>query len=182
MQHGEAMAAETDPQRPLSDRGVRSVRDVARRASACGVRIDRIVHSGKARAAQSAQILADTLACPDVSQIEGLSPNDSVEQAARRLVDIDSDTSLALVGHLPFLDRLAGLLVAGDPDMHVVAFRNGGLVHLVTTDRGATGPGRSSDDSGAPGAGESGDVRAAGRFAVSWGLVPALAPPADTSE
>lgn len=168
MQHGEALDADTDPQRPLSDVGVRSVRDVARRAAACGVRIDRIVHSGKERAAQSAQILADTLACADVGQVDGLSPNDSVEQAARQLVDLDSDTSLAIVGHLPFLDRLAGLLVAGDPQMHAVVFRNGGLVHLVTTNRGAIAS-----------AAAEGEVAATGRFAVSWGLVPALATPND---
>jgi phosphohistidine phosphatase len=38
--------------------------------------------------------------------------------------------ALALVGHLPFLDRLASLLVAGDEDAQVVHFRMGGLVKL----------------------------------------------------
>jgi phosphohistidine phosphatase len=38
--------------------------------------------------------------------------------------------ALALVGHLPFLDRLASLLVAGDEDAQVVRFRMGGLVEL----------------------------------------------------
>jgi len=35
-----------------------------------------------------------------------------------------------LVGHLPFMDRLAGLLVTGDPDRSVVLFRMGGIVCL----------------------------------------------------
>lgn len=167
MQHGEAVDAATDPQRPLSDDGVRSVSDVARRAAACGVRIDRVVHSGKLRAAQSAQILAEALGCADVTQADGLAPNDPVEQAASRLVRIGSPTSVALVGHLPFLDRLAGLLVAADPEVHVVAFRNGGLVHLVPASRGSTGRG---EPAGA-------EQTVAGRFAVSWGLVPGLATP-----
>jgi phosphohistidine phosphatase len=35
-----------------------------------------------------------------------------------------------LVGHLPFLSRLVGLLVAGKPDAVVVRFRNAGIVCL----------------------------------------------------
>ncbi|NIN53050.1 MAG: phosphohistidine phosphatase SixA, partial [Nitrososphaeria archaeon] len=39
--------------------------------------------------------------------------------------------SLAIVGHLPFLDKLASLLVAGVEDANVVAFQNSGIVKLV---------------------------------------------------
>lgn len=35
-----------------------------------------------------------------------------------------------LVGHLPHLAKLAGLLLVGDADRPVVAFENGGLVSL----------------------------------------------------
>lgn len=35
-----------------------------------------------------------------------------------------------LVGHMPFLARLAGLLVAGNPETEVVRFQNGGIVCL----------------------------------------------------
>jgi phosphohistidine phosphatase len=35
-----------------------------------------------------------------------------------------------VAGHLPHLSRLASLLVTGDPDIEVVAFRNSGLVAL----------------------------------------------------
>jgi len=37
--------------------------------------------------------------------------------------ELDSDeTSVMLVGHLPYMNRLAGLLVAADPNRVVVAF------------------------------------------------------------
>ena len=39
--------------------------------------------------------------------------------------------SIALVGHLPFLDRLASLLITDDENTHVIQFRMGGLVKLV---------------------------------------------------
>jgi phosphohistidine phosphatase len=131
MQHGEAVPAEADPDRPLTTEGRAHVVAVSAHAAACGVRVDRIRHSGKTRAAQTAQILAEALGCADVAAVGGLKPNDDVVAAGLALVDRDAPGSLGIVGHLPFLDRLASLLVAGNPEAHVVAFRNGGLVHLV---------------------------------------------------
>jgi phosphohistidine phosphatase len=151
MQHGEAVAAEVDPDRPLAPGGSAHVAAVAAHAAACGVRVDRVVHSGKTRAAQTAGILAGALGCSDVVAVDGLKPNDDVASAVRRLVDPSAPGSLAVVGHLPFLDRLASLLVTGDPAAHVVAFRNAGLVRLVP------------DESGAG-------------FAVAWALTPELVP------
>jgi phosphohistidine phosphatase len=136
MQHGLAVPAEVDPDRPLSAAGREAVAAVARHAAAAGVSVDRIVHSGKTRAAQTAAILADALGCADVAQVAGLKPNDPVEDAAGALVDRDRAGSLAIVGHLPSLDRLASFLVAQDASAHVVAFRNGGLVKLVPSTAG----------------------------------------------
>jgi phosphohistidine phosphatase len=131
MQHGEALPAELDPSRSLSEVGQRSVEVVSRHAAACGVRIDRIVHSGKLRAVESALILARELGCADVRHIEGLGPGADVGAAAESLIVADRPGSVAIVGHLPFLDRLASLLVAGDPGAHVIVVRNGGLMKLV---------------------------------------------------
>ncbi len=136
MQHGEAMPAELDPSRSLSEVGQRSVEVVSRHAAACGVRIDRIVHSGKLRAVESALILAKALGCADVRHVDGLAPGADVEAAVAALVDPSAVGSLAIVGHLPFLDRLASALVTGDPGAHVLAVRNGGLVKLVPVERG----------------------------------------------
>ena len=136
MQHGEAAAAEVDPARPLTETGRRSVAGVAAHAAACGVHVDRIVHSGKLRAEQTAAILAGALGCDVVDQVDGLSPNAAVQEAADALVDPAAVGSLAIVGHLPFLDRFAALLVAGDCTAQVVAFRNGGLVKLVPAEWG----------------------------------------------
>jgi phosphohistidine phosphatase len=152
MQHGEAVRAEVDPDRPLAPEGRAHVAVVASHAAACGVRVDRVVHSGKTRAAQTAAILAAALGCADLVEVAGLKPNDDAAAAARALVEPAAPGSLAVVGHLPSLERLASMLVAGDPDAHVVAFRNGGLVHLVP------------------------DATAAG-YAVGWVVTPELARP-----
>jgi phosphohistidine phosphatase len=49
---------------------------------------------------------------------------------------------MMLVGHLPHLARLAGLLLAGDPDRPVIAFGQGGLVGLERGPVGVVGVAR----------------------------------------
>jgi phosphohistidine phosphatase len=131
MQHGEAAAEADDPARPLTDAGRAAVTRVAIRAQAAGLAIDRFVHSGKLRAEQTAQILAAPLGTASIEARDGLAPNDPVTPIAEWLHDATDVGSLALVGHLPFLDRLASLLVAGDEAAQVIAFKNAGLVALV---------------------------------------------------
>jgi phosphohistidine phosphatase len=41
-----------------------------------------------------------------------------------------------LVGHLPFLARLAGLLLTGDPERMVIQFRNSAIVCLAREEDG----------------------------------------------
>jgi len=130
MQHGEAVDADVDPHRPLAQSGRRNARTVAQRAADSGLVLDSIVHSGKLRAAQTAALLAEALDCQRVVERPGLAPGDPVEPVAEWL--LQSAVPVAVVGHLPFLDRLASQLVVGDPHAHVVAFRNAGLVRLVT--------------------------------------------------
>jgi len=150
MQHGEATAEANDPTRPLTSAGRAAVARVAARAQAAGVRVDRCVRSGKLRAEQTAQVLATAVGGGSVEALGGLAPNDPIAVVARWLAERSEDQSVALVGHLPFLDRLASSLVVDDEDAKVISFQMGGLVKLVPT----------PDDDG---------------FAVAWVLVPDIA-------
>ncbi|MGM0386473.1 MAG: phosphohistidine phosphatase SixA [Actinomycetota bacterium] len=135
MQHGVAAPKEEDPARPLTPAGLAEVEEVASRARDSGVRVDRCVHSGKLRAEQTARILAEALGAT-VDARAGLAPSDPVGPVAdwlRTEAGTTAEGGLAVVGHLPFLDRLASALVAGDEDAHVVRFRNAGLVRLEGT-------------------------------------------------
>jgi phosphohistidine phosphatase len=135
MQHGQATTEAENPERPLTDAGRAAVQRVAARARVAGVRVDHCVHSGKLRAAQTAQLLAQLLMSEigsgaSVEARPGLAPNDPVTPAAQWLHGVTERQALALVGHLPFLERLASLLVAGDEEAQVVRFHMGGLVKL----------------------------------------------------
>jgi phosphohistidine phosphatase len=129
VQHGEAKPQSEDPERPLTEQGRLDVARVAAFAQRAGVDVHQIRHSGKRRAEETAAILAEHLQPADgVVAIEGLAPMGDVRRVAELL---GRETSpLMFVGHRPFMDRLAGLLVASDKDCAVVRFFKGGIVCL----------------------------------------------------
>jgi phosphohistidine phosphatase len=129
VQHGDAVPERLDPERPLSAVGRREVHAVARLLADTGVRPAHVVHSGKLRAQQTAELLATAVAPGRVPEaIAGLSPKDSVEPMVRRIADWTSD--VMLVGHLPFMGKLVARLVAGDEGKPVAAFVPGTVVCL----------------------------------------------------
>src|SRR5947208_6358208 len=128
VRHGEANSEDVDPERHLSGHGTDEVRRIATDAfSQFGVRPARVLHSGKARARETAEIWSGLLGA-DMAEADGLAPNDDPSIWAAR-VETEAD-DVMLVGHLPHLERLVGLLVAGDAEAAVVGFPAGGLVEL----------------------------------------------------
>lgn len=134
MQHGHANDKETDPERHLSEEGLNAVTRVANRAAELGLELGLIYHSGKVRALESAEILAEALNRKEPVQfLAGLNPKDPVEPFQDWLQERTADgvAALTLVGHLPSLARLTALLVTGSEAQSVVAFENAGLVRLT---------------------------------------------------
>ena len=132
-QHGEALSRQEDPERPLSEQGVQDVRAVAAFLGDSGIRVVRVWHSGKRRAAQTAQILAKTVQAKGRNEgIDGISPNDPVGEFATDADVWDEDT--LVVGHLPFMSRLVSLLTTGDADTLLVLYQPGSLVCLERVD------------------------------------------------
>ena len=134
VQHGDAVAEEVDPARPLSEVGRSDVAAVARFLAAGGLRVKQVLHSGKLRAEQTAVLLAGAVAPGHAPAARpGLDPKDPTEGIARVVAAWDDDAML--VGHLPFMAKLASRLVAGRDDAGVVAFQPGTVVCLERGDR-----------------------------------------------
>lgn len=128
VQHGKCLPREIDPDPPLSPEGRSDVRRIAEVAKGYGVAVSRILHSGKTRARETAGILAELLN-PDngVDEAAGLNPlDDPADWAAAA----DPAGRIMLVGHLPFMERLAALMVTGSAARPVFRFQNGGIVCL----------------------------------------------------
>ena len=102
VQHGEAKSKEEDPQRPLREKGTADVVKVADLLAPLGLTVRGIWHSGKARAAQTAQLLAAAVTATEgVTRRDDMSPNDPVEPLQKAVESSDGD--VMLVGHLPFM-------------------------------------------------------------------------------
>ncbi len=75
VQHAEAKPREDDHQRPLSDQGRADIQKVAAFLGDRGIPVSRIIHSGKLRARQTAEALAERMiATGGVSETDGLAP------------------------------------------------------------------------------------------------------------
>ncbi len=127
VQHGLCFDKATDPTRSLSPEGRLEITKIARQAADCGITVNVIYHSGKLRAQQTAELFAGPLQAGRIESINGLNPSDDVGA----FVDNHPlpDRTM-LVGHLPFMERLASLLIAGRPEPNVVKFQNAGIVCL----------------------------------------------------
>lgn len=109
VRHGDALAAPTDTQRPLSPTGTLQIQQVAAYLHDQNTQISHIYHSGLLRAQQSAAILAERLGVSDVACITGLKPDDAIDQLIHTLPDWHENT--LLVSHLPYLADLLYALI-----------------------------------------------------------------------
>lgn len=132
IQHGESVPAEQDPDRPLSERGRRQVEALGAFLQARGVRVARLLHSGKTRARLTAELLAEAGLGGPPAEEAGLAPNDPPEVVAEAAARWHDD--VLAVGHLPHLDRLVGRLVSGQAQGGLVAFSPATAACLVRDD------------------------------------------------
>lgn len=129
VQHGQAKSKDVDPDRHLTEKGVDDVEKMSAFLKDAKLQADVIWHSGKARAAQTAEILAKSVVAEQgVIQHDGLAPNDDIKQVKEKL--IQGEKNIMIVGHLPFLSKLASSLVTGNESANVIAFQQGGVVCL----------------------------------------------------
>lgn len=128
VQHGKALPKDKDPEKGLSPEGESEVTRIADVAAGYAVRVRRILHSGKKRARQTAEIFGTALT-PEagIAETAGLNPLDDPAHVAANL---DPGDDVMLVGHLPFMEKMAAYLVTGNMEKPVFRFQNGGIVCL----------------------------------------------------
>jgi phosphohistidine phosphatase len=126
VQHGKSLPKEEDPEKGLSEKGIKDVKRIAKVGKESGISVSCIKHSGKKRARQTAEIFSSALN-PEggVQEVSGLNPVDDVRTFSSNL---RSKENVMYVGHLPFMERLSSYLICGDEDNPVFKFQNGGIV------------------------------------------------------
>lgn len=115
-----------DADRPLTDRGRADVERIARQIALTNEQIEQIRHSGLLRAEQTAAILAEHIRPPAGSTgVQGLLFDDPVDTLARELTM--EPAPVMLVGHNPFMERLASQLLTGSPGHVPLWFTTSGV-------------------------------------------------------
>ena len=136
VQHAEAKSKVEDPSRPLSDNGWKIIRKGAKYAEKhLRIQVAEIIHSGKLRAKQTAEVLAELL-----KPTKGLTTSKDLEPLAspgiwkKRLAETTKD--IMLIGHLPHLGKLSSLLLTGNEDKEIIGFKMGGIICLERDESG----------------------------------------------
>lgn len=129
VQHGIAVAKDVDPDRPLAEQGQEDVDRLAIFLKQADIRIERVIHSEKLRARQTAERLADAIAPGVELETSGLiNPNDNPKAFDWQSESWDRDT--LVVGHLPFMAKLVSHLVVEDENRPLTGFQPGSVVCL----------------------------------------------------
>lgn len=129
VQHAEPKPKDEDPERPLSEKGQDDLKKMTSFLEGKNIKVSSIMHSGKLRAMQTAEILSEAIESPGgVEETEGLKAKDDPGVWGNKLQKEGED--VMLVGHLPHMGKLAGLLIADDPEKDVISFKMGGVVCL----------------------------------------------------
>lgn len=118
VRHGIAIEREEwdgkDVDRPLTDEGIRRVRQVAAGLRRLAVRPTVIYASSARRAVETAQLLHDLLARPSLMEFrDELLPEATPTDLLRLLKRCSSESCVICVGHEPQLGMAASLLLSG---------------------------------------------------------------------
>ncbi len=115
VRHGQAMSDSENPERPLTEKGRADVAKLADFLKGLDISVGIIWQSGKTRAAQTAEIVGSVVKSREgIVERKGLSPNDPVGDIALEINAEERD--IMIVGHLPFVGRMAAHLTIGRPD------------------------------------------------------------------
>lgn len=119
VRHGAAYAKEEDPERHLSDDGVNQCHLTGRALKKLDIQFDLIVSSPKARARQTAEIIAGEVGYinKEIKITETLEPTALPKDTLSFLNNFSGIKSVMLTGHLPLLGHLASALLSNTAEI-----------------------------------------------------------------
>jgi phosphohistidine phosphatase len=124
----------SDSERPLTDKGRKKMRQIAKALRHLGVEFDLILSSPYVRACETAEILADVFKMKNkILFSDYLIPDGNPELLIGEINEKHSVDSLAVVGHEPHLSSLVGLLTA-DTSKLEITLKKGGVCYLSADD------------------------------------------------
>jgi phosphohistidine phosphatase len=128
VQHGISASKDDNSEKELTDQGRIDTERIAKVAKEYGIMVEKIVHSGKTRAKQTATLYHNILSVKTpLEAVSGINPQDDVRVFAEYL---NPGAALMVVGHMPFMQRLLSYLITRSEEKKVYQFQNSGIVCL----------------------------------------------------
>lgn len=133
MRHGEYVAENFQQGGALSKKGINDIKLLANFLQPANLHVSQILHSGKLRAQQTAEIMTTGLICEQTPQIYSqINPQDDVNIFIHSMTHSEED--ILVVGHLPFMGRLVSQLLTGNENKEIIIFYPGTLVCLESSE------------------------------------------------
>jgi phosphohistidine phosphatase len=137
VRHGIAVEPGTpgiaDDERPLTPKGEKRMRQIARGLRKLDVKLDRIVTSPLPRARATAEIIADGLHARELLETSNVLQAGSSAATIERWLRERSEERLMIVGHNPTLSDLVSLLVLGSTQPEICDLKKGAVAALTGT-------------------------------------------------
>ncbi|MGR3303601.1 MAG: phosphohistidine phosphatase SixA, partial [Candidatus Scalindua sp.] len=114
VRHGAAHTKEDDPERHLNKGGLDQCHLSGRALRQLDIKFDLIISSPKARARQTAEIIAEEVGYPKdkIKVTETLEPTASPKDTTSYLNNFTEKNNIMLAGHLPLLGKLVSELLS----------------------------------------------------------------------
>jgi len=127
-----------DSKRPLTEGGIKRMREAARGLARLDASIDLVLTSPFVRARQTAEIVAAALdPRPPVVTIDSLIPGGGYAALIADLEKHAKKTRIALVGHEPGLGEIAARLIGS---RHAIEFKKGAIFRVDVDEMPPAGP------------------------------------------
>lgn len=134
IQHAEAAEKDFDVERHLTASGIRDIETIGLFLQRVHPTVPLVLHSSKTRARETAERIAKHIGSDaTIQEAEGLTPHDDPAPWAEKIRSYDHD--VAVIAHMPFLSRLASLLLFGEEDDKVIAFEKGTVACLICDEK-----------------------------------------------
>lgn len=135
MRHGiaelTAPGGGSDSDRRLTSRGIKRIKVVARGLDRLDLGIERIVSSPLARARETAEIVAESLALEDALEFSDVLQTGASAEAVSRFLRARSESRLLVVGHNPTLSELVGKLIQHEGTPPMIELKKGGVAAVL---------------------------------------------------
>ncbi len=127
------MPGMTDDERPLTPKGEKRMRQIARGLRLLDLKLDKIITSPLPRARSTAEIIADALDAREIVETSNVLQTGSSAATVQRFLRERTEDRLMIVGHNPTLSDLVSLLVLGSTQPRICDLKKGAIAALTHT-------------------------------------------------